>query len=512
MRGLFFATNKRSYVLSILTVMRYVCFTMKIAILITTYNRPDHLIRLLRQIDKQNADCGHEISLIIVADGPQQGYDEVNEYLICAGRETIIETPEHHGKIEYYKVINELYKTARMLHTFEHFDYFIQLPDDVELHRDFFTSAIARYEVIRNYNKVCLNLLNDGRKQPGWVSMDPVAEKYGIIPVIRSGWVDMCFISTCKYFDALNWTIEPIDPEWSGNPQRSSGVGMQISRRLFNLRKDIYMVTPSLVSHDLHESKMHPEHRKQVPLVSFTPKEPVIAGMATMPGRETALQATIRSLINQVDELHIVLNGFKKVPIFLKHRKITAIIDENNTYGDAAKFTILGKSGYLFFTDDDIIYPEDYVQTMIMAIENYDRRAIITSHGRRFINWPVKSYYHDNSVKIRCLGSLDRDSWVHVPGSGVMAFHSTTIGITLSDFKAKNMADIWVGVAAQREETPIVAIKHRQGWIREATGYDVSHSIHARLNGRDQYQTKVMNSIKWKLNTYEHEQSTTVAP
>jgi hypothetical protein len=484
---------------------------MKIAILITTFNRPELLLRLLRQIDGQNEELQHELSTIIVVDGPQNGYDEVNEYLLANGRDMVIETAEHNGKPNYYKVINELYKAAGIMDSFEQFDYFIQLPDDIELHRDFFTSAIARWETINNDKKICLNLLNDGRKQPGWVPMDPVPERFGITPVIRTGWVDLCFISTRQYFDALKWHINPIDQKWANDPQRSSGVGMQISRRLFDMRKDVYMVTPSLVSHGTHESRMHPDHRKEVPLISFTPREPVVAGMATMPGRETALQATIRSLINQVDELHIVLNGFQKVPLFLKHRKITTTIDENNTYGDAAKFTILGKSGYLFFTDDDIIYPEDYVQIMVTAIEKHDRRAIITSHGRRFMNWPVKSYYHDHSVKVRCLGALDKDTWLHVPGSGVTAVHSDTINMTLADFKAKNMADIWVGIAAQREQVPVLAIKHRQGWIREATGYDVSHSIHARLNGRDQYQTKVMNSIQWKLNTYEHEQSTGMA-
>ena len=56
---------------------------------------------------------------------------------------------------------------------------------------------------------------------------------------------------------------------------------------------------------------------------------------------------------------------------------------EDNTHHDCEKFLALERytfTGY-FFTDDDIIYPEDYVKTMKKAIDGYCREAVVSAHG-----------------------------------------------------------------------------------------------------------------------------------
>lgn len=476
---------------------------MRIAILITTYKRAEMLLPLLQQINCQRAN--HELAVICVHDGPSSGYEGIEKYLKSNFGNTLYSTQDHFGKSHYYRVINVLYEIAKAEHEKRKFDYFIQIPDDIALADNFFEKAIRQFEIILDPKKVCLNLLNDGRNQPGWTRQPHKEVKFCHTLYILTQWVDMCFLSTSRFFELLNWKILRIDQLWASNPNLSSGVGLQISQRLFSDGNNIYQVNKTLVSHGDHESVMHPEHRRLNPLIckaEITSKEKVIVGMASLVGREGSLREAIDSLLPQVDEIHVTLNGYFEIPDFLKgNKKIHANIDATNKYGDAAKFRILGKSGYLFFTDDDLIYPADYVDRMVNYIENNKRAAIITVHGRRFESFPVKSYYHGNCFSIRCLALQPTDEFVHCPGTGVTAFHSSTIPVQLKDFEAANMADIWLGIAAQKHRVPIMAIRHNKGWIRESFEYDVKKSIHFNLHSRDAFQTKTVNSIKWTLHT-----------
>ncbi len=481
---------------------------MKIAVLITTHNRPDMLMRLLHDIERLKGD--HHILTFILADGPQENYDNVFQYVKANDSEIIASSyPYHCGKEFYYELVTHLYEMAREKDFTFPFDYFIQVPDDISLCDDFFNEAVRQWEAIANPYKICLNLLNDGRVNPGWTGRRTKNKTYNGYTFIQTQWVDMCFISARYFFHTLCWEVQPISQSWAANENRSSGVGMQISQRLNELGKNMYMVSRSLVAHGAHTSQMHPNHRKEVPLIAVTEK--IIAGMATICGRLESLKEAISSLLPQVDMLYIRLNGYATVPDCCKHPKIIASVDIDNSLGDAGKFICLGQTGYLFFCDDDLIYPCDYVKQMIAAIESNDRKAIITIHGRRFNHFPVSSYYHDKSFRVSCLNPQINQEYLHVPGTGVTAFHSSTISLSMNNFKCSNMADIWLALAAQHQEVPVISIPHNKGWILMSQNYDESHTIYNLLNHKDEYQTKIINSIKWKLNIIQNEQSNAMA-
>lgn len=466
------------------------------------------LLQLLHDIKKMKGD--HQVVTFVVADGPQENYAQVFQYADLHPTDFVASSyPEHCGKRFYYNLINRLYNMVRCFDLGYPFDYFIQVPDDIRLCDDFYNEAVSQYDAIQDPNIICLNLLNDGRVQPGWTGFKHQDKTFGGYSYLKTQWVDMCFVATRHFFEALQWTINDIDVAWSGDEKRSSGVGLQISRRLNELGRSMYLVGRSLVAHGAHASQMHPNHRKEVPLISVTEK--VIAGMATIFGRLESLKESIASLLPQVDKLYIRLNGYTEIPNCCKHPKIIASIDIENSLGDAGKFLNLHETGYLFFCDDDLIYPPDYVKQFIAAIEASNRKAIITIHGREFRSFPIKSYYHDNSNKISCLNTQLFQQYLHVPGTGVTAFHSSTIKLSMSDFKRSNMADIWLGIVAQKNHVPVIAIAHRKGWIRMSCNYDESHSIYSMVNRKDAYQTSIVNSIKWTLNTLKNEQSNAMA-
>lgn len=474
-----------------------------IALLITSHQRGDMLLKILRQVVLQIRETGLNVIPIIAIDGPQPGYDDVMQLLDkeFTGKYRLIINPENGGKEKYWELINKLYYQAAFTHHAEgqKFEYLIQIPDDVKLAENFFGEAIIQFNAIKDPRKICLNLLNDGRTQNGCTRIEPKEVSYGMYSFIRTGWVDMCFISGSRFFENLQWKIKPISNSLNSNHHKSSGVGQQISQRLTRMGYNMYHTYYSLVEHATPHDCMLRDNQKEVALVSRSRQDKVIAGLATVPGRERSLHNTVRSIITQVDELVVTLNGHKIIPEFLQQPKIRVISDPGNTLGDAAKFAILGAQGYLLTLDDDLIYPADYVARNIDKIEQYERKALITHHGRIFQSFPISSYYHADARVVRCTFSNTAVQVLHTPGTGVSAWHSSTLPyLSLKDFPVANMSDVWLGLYCNLAKVPIIAPVHHKYWIVESAFYNRKATIHHNCHNHDPIQTLVMNSINWE--------------
>lgn len=242
------------------------------------------------------------------------------------------------------------------------------------------------------------------------------------------------------------------------------------------------------------------------PTFVFAPKSTyngqVIASLASMACREKALEQTIYSIIDQVDHIYVYLNDYLKVPTFLYTDKIT-VMEADHSYGDigdVGKFAIPEDfSGYHLTLDDDIIYDKNYVRTMIAGIEKYNRKAVVTMHGRTFSHQPMASYYRAAAQYYRCLDKVQMDAPVHVPGSGCMAYHTDTIRFGLEIFEHSNMSDIYAGIHCQRKQVPCICLAHPAGFLMDSDMYDASQSIFVSCRNSDIQQTKAANSIIWKL-------------
>lgn len=423
------------------------------------------------------------------------------------GRYRYIVNSQNNGKTYYWKTIN----TGYNLMAGEYFDYFIELQDDVRLVKGFFNRVIQAFNAIQDKNKTCMNILVDYSRfmKPIWTNVIPQLYTVNGVELIKTGWVDMFFIANKLFFQTINYSINPIDTSWSSREGVSSGVGMQISRRIISQNKSIYSLKRSAVIHDHHSSVMHPDHRKSVPLITNHDMSKITASMATFPGREVSLQETITSIIDQVDELRIYANNLHKkqlklhlVQMYLHHKKIKWYFsnDHLGDLGDAGKFYRVEEiTGYHFTIDDDIIYPPDYTAIMINAIETYGRRCIISTHGRILPPGKIVSYYKNHSQQFSCLRSVPQDIQAHIIGTGVLAYHTDTIRIPFSIFKAANMADIWFSKYCNDKKIPRIIIKHPGGWIRESHNVDNLTTIYAHNVNDCSFQTEVCNSVEWKL-------------
>jgi glycosyltransferase involved in cell wall biosynthesis len=241
-------------------------------------------------------------------------------------------------------------------------------------------------------------------------------------------------------------------------------------------------------------------------------KEPVICCMATFPGRAFALQEVVASLLPQCDELHIYLNHYETVPDFLKHNKITTYLSKDH-YGDlgaVGKFFPLfefSKTGYIFTVDDDIIYPASYVRDTIAAIDRYQRQCVVTYHGRIFnLDRKIETYYRDYKYCVDYKSTQTRDTELHTGGTGVMAFHSSLINISLSDFKKTNMADLFFSAYCLNNNIRITGLKHSTGYFTDSNRFDKNNSISYLYHMNDEYQTRFANSLNFKpIKSFNHD-------
>jgi len=228
-------------------------------------------------------------------------------------------------------------------------------------------------------------------------------------------------------------------------------------------------------------------------------REPVLASMATIPGREDTLARTVASLLPQVSRLRVYLNGHERLPPCLQDPRVDVVWSlDHGDHGDAGKFWWCEMGGgYLFTCDDDIVYPPDYVDRMVRAVERYKRSAVVGVHGV-LIHDRVRSYYRDRKV-LHTVSALPEDQPVHLVATSSAAWHASTLVVRHADFEAPNMADIWLGVVCQRQKVPSVAVSRRAGWLQVQA---VPTSIYDSYRQRDELQSRVVaEHCPWKIFT-----------
>lgn len=205
----------------------------------------------------------------------------------------------------------------------------------------------------------------------------------------------------------------------------------------------------------------------------------IIAGMATMPGREYSLKKAVKSLSNQVDEIIVYDNGINP-----------DIADNGKFFG----LTQLHEPCYYFTCDDDILYPKNYVSSMIEAIEATN--SIVSHHGR-ILKGKDKSYYRGHDP-IRCLDENMRLVTLDVCGTGVTAFRTDYFNpITLIESVDLRMSDIIFSLEAKRQGKKIISLPHNKGWIKQLP-IDMKRSICTTESKKEGRQIELANEI-WNL-------------
>ena len=206
-----------------------------------------------------------------------------------------------------------------------------------------------------------------------------------------------------------------------------------------------------------------------------------------------SLVRSLMSIYDQCDEINVCLNNHVgEIPPILYKEKVNLYFTDNSK-GDAFKFLKLEESeGYFLTIDDDLIYPEGYVDYMVNKCKEHNNKKIITLHGRSFSSFPIGSYYKSETERYACLENVKNDVVVQFGGTGVMCFHTSLLKVSIDEFLYPNMADIWIGKFAKQRNIPILCLQHSKGYI----GYIPQNStIYNDNSSNDRVQTFVVNKL-----------------
>lgn len=202
--------------------------------------------------------------------------------------------------------------------------------------------------------------------------------------------------------------------------------------------------------------------------------QPVLASMASIPSRRRMLADCINSLLAQCDRVRVFLNNYPDVPDFLNHPRIDVRRSQDwDDRGDAGKVHWIDRDkeeGYRLVTDDDLLFPPDFSETMCSKVQAFNNRAIFCTHGV-LLRQPVVQYYDPDSraATFHFARQLDADTTVHIGATNAMCFHSSAVQMKWNDYSYCNSADIWISLYAQRNKLPVLAASRLQGWVRENT-------------------------------------------
>ena len=154
--------------------------------------------------------------------------------------------------------------------------------------------------------------------------------------------------------------------------------------------------------------------------------------------------------------------------------------------GDAHKMWWASQTdGYYLVCDDDLIYPPDYIERMIAGVEQYGRNAIVGLHGVIMKPYPRK-YYRDRIV-LHGLHELKQDTPVHLVATCSAAWHTSKVKFSFDDCKKASMCDIWLGLYAQKNKIPCVALNRPADWVRHTDKIDLKETIFAKNSRLPKY-------------------------
>lgn len=209
--------------------------------------------------------------------------------------------------------------------------------------------------------------------------------------------------------------------------------------------------------------------------------------ICSIPSRRYLLCETLKSIENQVDRIDVYLNGYTEIPCIKPLKCAVFWHFRDNSLADCARFTAkFEPDEWVFSFDDDLIYPENYVQNTLFKAK---KGAIYSYHGRKFDNLPIKSYYKDHTWKSNCLNGLNQDTEIHIGGCGVMCFHSTTLKID-SKLLFPMMSDISIGIMAKIQKIPIICLSRPDEWIKYQ---EPKETIYNDYYNNDKKQTFLIN-------------------
>lgn len=209
-----------------------------------------------------------------------------------------------------------------------------------------------------------------------------------------------------------------------------------------------------------------------------------------MPSRADTAPMAIESALANVDHLYLYLDKFDVIPSYAKHERMTILrsqdMGEIGANGKLLGLSLCDGADYYACFDDDILYPNNFIQRLYRECVKYEDRVAVGVHGSVF-EADIASYRQDrkvyDAVSRLCFGKR----------VDVLATCGTLHPIAEMKFDVKqwsdvNMVDLGFAFEAKNVGLGLRVVSRRKRWIQRL-GRCQADSIYAKLRQDDALQT-----------------------
>lgn len=189
--------------------------------------------------------------------------------------------------------------------------------------------------------------------------------------------------------------------------------------------------------------------------------------MATYPARKEIVPRVVESIARQVDLLHIVCNEFSDVPDSWQLPDNVRIEFPVEDIKDAGKFFCPAEpDDFVVLCDDDILYPPNYVGTLIERWYSYESyNPVIGVHGVTY------SDFFDGDPQARLVyvfnAPLSADTFVNQLGTGTVLCR----GYQMPSFRfmqgSERYVDLRFAVHCHNKNYARICIARKKDWMQE---------------------------------------------
>jgi len=232
-------------------------------IVLTTYARATLCLRKLQTLPALLGQLGQalEVHVLVLCDASSDDYSVARREgkALLGDRLTWLDARAHLGKPGYWKTYQTAFLAAQHLRP----RHCLFLQDDVQYTASLLRDAYALWEQTDDDPRrrvIYLFSSDDDEPEGRWIRFRRQACAGRNLRLTQ--WFDLqSYFVDLAFFEQLDFRVVPVDRNrWRRRPSLSSGVGAQLTRRLFGACH-VYQATPPLVLHGAQASEMNPEAR-----------------------------------------------------------------------------------------------------------------------------------------------------------------------------------------------------------------------------------------------------------
>ncbi len=222
----------------------------------------------------------------------------------------------------------------------------------------------------------------------------------------------------------------------------------------------------------------------------------VHAGMATMPTRVKTARFAVRSLLRQVDFLHLYLDGFDEVPKFARHPRITVTQSQDvpglRANGKLLPLATLPPDAYFMTVDDDYWYPRNFVSRLRKELQENPELTVVGIHGSNLM-YPFKSYVKDRQVFTSWKPQRATQGVDVIATCGTM-HHVSRLQFDVRAWQVTNQVDLHFAKELLAAGGKAAVVRKPWFWA-VPIGSHQADSIYSKLLKDDECQTELARSL-----------------